>query len=293
MREYKNGFKGGPESLEGTNTSSAECEASDELLLKVSTDTNGNGTLPVRIHLEETPAVKNLADLPGPAKEPKWEDLRVDKATGAPEYGATSFKDAKVLEPGSYPVAITLGESQVYAVDLDWGQHLQVQADLETVQDRFLSWQTRVLSPFGSDAAVNDSERYNFGSAKEMSLKARTYPIRYKNSGETYANENSVPGRYYVIISGGNREDAGEKQAEAKGTMTLEVVGEAGEGKPEFADMEEKSDRADENKEVDAKDAAAAEEDSGMNWPVIAAVAVGLIVLLIVIALVMGRRKKS
>lgn len=200
-----------------------------------------------------------------------------------------------MIEPGAHNIAVTMGESQVFAVDLDWGQRVQVQTDLETVQKRFMAWSTRVLSPFGSDPLVNDTDSSDFGSSKSVSLQARTFPIRYKNSGEIYPNENSVPGRYYIIVSGGDREDTADKQGEAKGTMTVEVLGKAGEGAPEFAsfdkDLDEEQDEG--AADADAKNVAAEQEGSGMSWPMIGAAAVGIIALLAAIVLAVTGRKKS
>ncbi|TYR20559.1 VWA domain-containing protein [Corynebacterium urealyticum] len=292
-RESGYGHSSGPEGLLATSLSSRECEDADNLLLKVTTEVKGEGELPVRIHLEERGAVQNLDELPEAAKAPEWEEMEVPKAPEGTSYGGDSFGNAKVIEPGAHNIAVTMGESQVFAVDLDWGQHVQVQTDLETVQKRFMAWNTRVLSPFGSDALVNDTDSSDFGSGKSVSLKARTYPIRYKNSGEIYPNENSLPGRYFIIVSGGEREDTADKHGEAKGTMTVEVLDKAGEGAPEFASFDKDLGEEQDDGAADAKNVAAEQEDDGMSWPMIGAAGVGIIALLAAIVLAVTGRKKS
>ena len=69
------GHSRGPEGLLATNLSSQECEDTENLLLKVTTEVKGEGGLPVRIHLEERGAVQNLDELPEAARAPEWEEM--------------------------------------------------------------------------------------------------------------------------------------------------------------------------------------------------------------------------
>lgn len=227
-----------PVRLHAVSLDSTECESSSELLLRVNLALESAKELPFRLTLIEEAPATNIDSLPSRSEEPKWEEMPPASASGEVEYGTGTLGDAPVLEPGSYPVALTEGEAQIYAVDLDWGQRLQVQTDLKLGDRSNVYWSIELLSPMGANAAMLGSDTYDDSNKGAVSMKATTYDIRYRNRGEIGRSaENALPGRYYILVSGGQPDSIDKKQEEWKGTMQINVIGQAGEGAPEYAEM--------------------------------------------------------
>ncbi|WP_201614600.1 vWA domain-containing protein [Gulosibacter hominis] len=289
-----------PVRLHAVSLASTECESASELLLSVNLELESAKELPFRLTLiEEAPAL-NADSLPEPAEDPKWEEMPPASATGEVEYGAANFGDAPVLEPGSHSVALTEGEAQIYAVDLDWGQRLQVQTDLKLGDRSSVYWSTELISPLGVEAATLETDSYGSSNQGSVSMKATTTDIRYNNRGQIgAAGENALPGRYYILVSGGDPDAIDTKQEEWKGTMQINVVGEAGDGAPEYAEMaapttvapSETSVAADTEKRDNKTQAA----EDGPNWPLIGGLGGGALLCAAVgvTAIVLLRKKNA
>lgn len=299
--ETKTGGGDTPEGLVGVSANSNKCDDADELLMRVETKTRDGGVRPTRLHVEETPAVKNKDDLEGPSEEPVWQGMPNVGPSEQVQYGGASFANAKVLKPGSYSVGITFGETQVFAVDIDWGEHIQVQTDLDGSDKQNLIWYQKLYSPFATAAQVNDTDSWGFGNQRGLSLKSRTFPVNYNNNdADGSKRENSLPGRYYIIISAGERGSTDFKQSEAIGKMRIKLLGSPGSGKPEFADMDQKKNdssqgevRADGKEDSNSSSVADSQEDSGRNWMFIGIGAVVVILLLVALVGLTGRRDKN
>lgn len=223
------------------------CDPSPELFVRVEAGLKTDGELPVRLHVVDEAPATNAGELPEPAAEPRWQDMPITEATGAPVLGGSSFGTAPVLEPGNHPVTLVPGEVQLFAVDLDWGQRLQVQsvvADASQLGGQY--WWLDVYSPFGTLATEDDAapeDRYAPGGVAtdntddQLVLDNGTYEVRYANREKTLTSYwyPSLPGRHYIALSSGRQEQAADLNTERAATLQVQVIGDAGTGAPEYA----------------------------------------------------------
>ena len=270
-----------PVALIGAATPSTGCEPGDELLLKVTAEPRGDEAIPVRLRIiQEAPA--DTTGLPEPA-DPQWEDMPTESATGAPVYGGESFADATVLEPGAYPIGLTPGEAQVFAVDLDWGQRLQSQITLEGV-DKNRYWWTYIHSdlgprvPVNPDGAPHDSYDSGTRSDEPLMMTAGTHEVRYLNREESGdVQSTALPGRYYIMIVGGQTNTADELHEEQTGTLQVDVIGDAGTGEPTYREAEEPQPGPDAPRPEGEQESD--DGSSGQNWGLIGGLAGGAVLL--------------
>lgn len=118
-----------------TTDTESPCLTADELYYELSLGAGELTGRPVELAVYEEPALADLAGWREPVPElPSWRRMRPRRPRPGPVPGAT-ISDAPVLGDGSYSLDINSGETQVFAVPLDWGQHLQAQVDLP-ISDR-------------------------------------------------------------------------------------------------------------------------------------------------------------
>ena len=228
-----------PVRLHAVSLASTECDQATELLLKVNLDMQEATELPYRLTIVEEAPVTNQDELPAQAEKPKWQEMPKEEASGEVQYGSASFADAPVLKPGAHSVAFTEGEVQIFAVDVDWGQRLQVQSALDASKQHSRAWGIDLISQLGTDAAMNDTDSMDWSNDEGVQMRATTYDVRYNNRGGIGAvGQNALSGRYYIVVSGGNFDAIDEKQEEVKGTLQIEVIGNAGDGAPAYAELE-------------------------------------------------------
>lgn len=224
-------------------------DSPDEMYLKVeaASDTTKlpvGEQWPVRIHIAEEPPVTNADSLPAKTStNPDWQKMPTQKATGAPVYGGPSFTTAKVLKPGNYPVQITEGETQIFAVDLDWGQRLQIQAlGQDRRKDNGTQWVLDIFDPLGATMDTEWNNKTAFDdvtapdSAGEVQLSSGTDELRYNDRPKNVGVRNKaiLPGRYYFTVLTGQPEDATKLQEVIPWTFQVAVIGEAGTGAPQY-----------------------------------------------------------
>ena len=258
-------------------------EPSDELLLQLSLDQDTE--LPVQFTIVDEPAVEDPESLPEAASSPQWQDMPEEKAEGAPLIGGASLADAPVLEPGSaHPINLTRGEVQFFAVDLDWGQSLQAQASMEAGENIYMHWSIDIYSQFGSPSGDLGTE--SFGNLNDgVTLKNATPEVRYNNRGEVGARgQTALPGRYYVVVAGGDADENTSLNLETPGTLQVDVIGDAGTGEPTYREAEEPQPGPDAPR-PEGEDAPRPEgeqgsdEGSGQNWGLIGGLAGGAVLL--------------
>ena len=112
----------------------APCATADEVFMAISALPGSDELVgqPVEIGVyEEPPVDADAGEGPFPvADEVGWTPLRPEKDPVSGVLPGGSLAEAPVLEDGSYQVDINGGETQVFAVPLDWGQRLQAQVDM-------------------------------------------------------------------------------------------------------------------------------------------------------------------
>ncbi|SDT02884.1 VWA domain-containing protein [Jiangella sp. DSM 45060] len=202
---------------------------------------------PVEIAVYEEPPLadpsgRDLAAAPG---EPAWTPLEAaDPVTDV--VPGTSISNAPVVSDGTYAFDINSGETQVVAIPLDWGQNVQAQLDGivpeatslgtgPTIQISGPVRQENEVDFYGSQP--EDWSEQLWGTVRggaAFRVGAQTLTVGYLNRLAPTADPRgaSVPGLRYVQVS---YFDAGDPM---RYTLTLKTNGTAGEGAPEYAEVD-------------------------------------------------------
>lgn len=185
---------------------------------------------PTLLSIWEEPPVDEAKELPRASREVAWSSG--PQTDASPETLGSTYAAAPVLEGGRHEVWVEPGRPALFAVDLDWGQHLQV--EIAVGEDNV--WEAplvtpRLINPIGVTASwaqatpmasgthPPEDERLILvpGVAKRAGVVSPT--IRWRN--REAANAAAVPGRYYVAL---DMEKDGE-HANAEGAeFALDVV---------------------------------------------------------------------
>lgn len=227
----------------GTSHDSEACRG-NEVLVTISRNVGGigDGTAPYALRVMEEPPVTGVGALPGPlnAYDAPFTPPHVT-GRAKPVTAGTSFGTATPLTSGRYSSDIVPGETQVYAVDLDYGQSLAVRASAPTsraVDNAFwVFWpwtQLDVFGPLGGDQTVSqDSDPFGRPVTDVDNVMTLGLPeIRYRNR-ESYGGTGSVAGTYYLVYSLDTDPDGADLEIPYR--LDVEVRGTP-HGQPTYAD---------------------------------------------------------
>lgn len=217
------------------------CNTADHVLVWIAPSQQLVGATVELVVLEEPPLVTDR-HLP-PVEKPTWEPMTSAPAVPVPVPGL-SLSDAPVLGPGSYDASVLTGETQVYAVDLAWGQRLQVQAVVaprhgalarELGGGDYLSLD--IIGPGRGKyvllRAADQPKDSDFGLDSSAAVKSATTPeIRYLNRTDFDSRPGDLPGREYVVVT--MNRFAHDSAFLVPYTLKIGVLGTAGEGAPEY-----------------------------------------------------------
>ena len=228
-----------------TSTPTSPCNTADHVLVGVSAPGNHLLGATFELVVSEEPPLVDDRGLP-PVEKPTWQPMPQVRAVAAPVPGA-SLSDAPVLAPGAYTSSILSGETQVFAVDLDWGQRLQVEmvvaprrgalaealgvGDVLNVQllgaDRGKYGDLRAGGQPKSDVSIDPD-------TKPYVRTATTAEIRYLNRTDVGSGSEpgAVPGRQYVVLS--KNRFVAKTPFLVPYTLTVSVTGTAGQGAPAY-----------------------------------------------------------
>lgn len=221
------------------------CNTADELLASVDAPVADLVGATFELVVAEEPPVVSERHLP-PVEKPTWQKMKLRSPIKAPVAG-TALSDAPTLAPGTYRGSILTGETQVYAVDLDWGQRLQVQLEVPPQRGRLrrelIVGDTLLVQLLGAmrgryvnlDAEGQPEDTITWGRAKTY-VDAETSPtIRYLNRTSFDTTEHGAfPGRQYVVLSKNNF--VHKKPFLVPYTLGIKVIGTAGEGAPQYVE---------------------------------------------------------
>ncbi|WP_053202122.1 vWA domain-containing protein [Jiangella muralis] len=222
-----------------------ECNTADVIYVHV--DDSGPQPFtgePVEIAVYEEPPLADPSgrDLVAAPEVPAWTPLEVsDPVTDV--VPGTSISNAPVVSDGTYAFDIHAGETQVVAVPLDWGQNVQAQLDGIVPEETSLGVgpTVQISGPVREQGSVDF-----YGSAPDdwtdllwgtiaggspFRVGAQSLTIGYLNRTEI-SNDASIPGLRYVQVSYPNGSDP------MRYTLTLKTNGTAGDGAPEYADVD-------------------------------------------------------
>lgn len=289
------------------------CNTDDEVVLKVDSFSAVNAGKPLEIAVYEEPPLAGGADSdlqPAPEAEP-WSPLEPLTDPADDVVPGSSLASAPVLEDGSYTLDVSQGETQVFAVPLDFGQYLQAQFDAtltaETVDVAVAGSGIRVevigplrtndgISLYGEepdDWTVTALSNMKAGTA--FRTGAQTYDISYLNRAKSLSERGpAMPGLRYVRVSF----EAPEGSANQPYTLTVATSGEAGEGAPEYDTSELPAPEADsslvsspvQNVDSEATSADGGGDDGGFPVLPVGLGAAGVLALLAAGALLLRSR---
>lgn len=238
--------------------SEEECAAADYYTLAIELNSSDElARTPFEIVVYEEPPLAKGAEnkLPPAADEPTWKTMKPGKAIGGVAPG-TSLANAPVLDDGTYSLDIQTGETQVFAVPLDWGRRLQVQIDSDlpkAAYDNAGAWSgfepvifgpvrgeaDTGLSAYDGPANWTDTPLGNMWTEddKHWRTGAATPTVRYLNrlSNDTGMAANAVPGFRYVEVNLSLMKDGVIVPYE----LTVKRFGNAGKGAPEYEASDE------------------------------------------------------
>ncbi|GAA1751815.1 VWA domain-containing protein [Aeromicrobium alkaliterrae] len=225
------------------------CNTEDEVVLVIEPTGSGTAGRPVELAVYEEPPLATGADRdldPAPAS-PTWSPLTPDADAVEDTVPGTSLASAPLVEDGTYALDITQGETQVFAVPLDWGQSLQAQLDAvltEGTVDAGVAgsgFRVTVTGPLRTDDAVSyfgkEPEDWTTTALANMSAGdpfrtgAQSEEIAYLNRSKSLNDRGpSLPGLRYVRVSF----EAPRGSTNQSYTLTLATNGDAGGGAPEY-----------------------------------------------------------
>ena len=170
----------------------------------------------------EEPPVEDASLLPPPSTTQSW-DGSVMPAKGEAELG-TSYADAPDLTGGRYEAHIDPGVPALFAVPLDWGQHVEVSMQYKGTEYKdYVPIEAVLVTPLGGEAEWAKTE--GGPTFADVNLK---YPsmdggvtsptITWRNREKPASNPAAFPGTYFVMLK------IGTKDAPARGAdVTLGV----------------------------------------------------------------------
>lgn len=227
------------------------CNTADEVVFEVQQNGTELTGAPFEIAVYEEPPLNSDDDLPGAADGAVWRELPAGTPTPGVVPG-TSISDAPVLEPGSYDLQILTGETQVFAVPLDWGQSMQFQAvsapregALDDAIENTATFNAKIIGPVREQNSVlltiEDEPRWNdlgqsAGEGESLSIGGAVPAVGYLNRTDPETAAAALPGYRFIEIG-----YAGGTDSETyllPYTLTVGVDGEAGSGAPDYAEVD-------------------------------------------------------
>lgn len=229
------------------------CASDPELLLKVEHGTGSRRELagqPLEVAVFEEPPLED-PDAPPAGVEPlergAWEPMEPSD-DARPVVPGSSLASAPVIGDGTWSADVQPGETQVFAVPVDWGQDVQFQLDTRVTKEaaQAATVASRLdLVPVGP---LRDGSKVDFYAAEpedwtsnafgnipvgtDFRTGARTQPLAWSNrSGPSPVAGASVAGVRYVQVVYNVRGD----EANLPYTLTVRTRGTAGEGAPRYA----------------------------------------------------------
>ena len=237
------------------------CNTADSVVLKLEKGSGEVGGLPMEIAVYEEPPLADPTGqglLPSSDEPPAWNTLEPGEPVEDVVAG-TSIANAPILEDGSYSFDVNSGESMVVGIPLDWGQDLQAQVDADLSTDLVTrgglaaKTQVNIIGPmrstsekrFTEGGRPDDWTPTQFGNPYQDRISdepkahrdgAQSLTVGYLNRDQSQRSINtaSLAGVHYVKVT----MDAEEEGLNLPFTLTLQRNEQAGDGTPEYADVD-------------------------------------------------------
>jgi len=173
----------------------------------------------------EEPPVEDASLLPPPSTRQKW-DGSVMPAKDEPQLGA-SYADAPDLAGGRYEAHVDPGVPALFAVPLDWGQHVEISLRYTGPEyKKYVPIEPMLITPLGGEAKwapTEDGPTFPDVNMKYPSMDGGvTSPtITWRNREKPTSSPAAFPGTYYVLLKMGTK-DAPRKGADV--TLGVNVI---------------------------------------------------------------------
>ncbi len=185
------------------------CLAGDRVVVTVRRGTAdgalaGEQEVPLSLYVVEEPPVEGTAGLPEAADDQEITVRHPRAGTGTDVVGGTSFDDAPLLEPGDYSSDVVPGETQLYLVELEWGERLQAALTFPRLRTDDAEASVAHLELYGSTrrpASALFGSRQTIVGTSPATMEGSTYEVRYLNRGYSSLLGATVPGTYAVEVS--------------------------------------------------------------------------------------------
>lgn len=225
------GILTGPDTFFG----SEECSG-DRLLIKVSRILVVDGFAPYALNIVEEPRATNVAALPKGLGNYDAEYVQPSvEGPVAKIRGGGSFGEAVAVSDGAYSGSIVPGETQVFKIDVGYGQQLSARLLTPSASTQLQKKmgsagpfaELAIFNPLGMrvDHPLSASPRGQAATALPGSLTVGTTEVRYRNR-ELLGELASMSGTYYVVYGvdtasdGDSYELPFELQVEVQGSRT-------------------------------------------------------------------------
>ncbi|MCQ3998362.1 VWA domain-containing protein [Aeromicrobium sp. 636] len=262
-----------------TRDRESPCHSEPELALGVERAVGGIEGRPIELAVYEEPPMAAAPDASTLGEEPRWSP--VTPSTPTEVVPGSSVANAPVVEPGSYAMDISAGETQVLAVPVDWGQQLRAQFDAtlnDDVRDAAAAGSdvdVTVINPMRHDvtvsmfakepkdwtglpiALIRENTAFRKGAISWPAHPAHRLQTQPARKGA------SLAGMHYVVVNLKLRGD----QANLPYTLTIERDDALPGVAPEYEEVEGLTAPTADSRLVDSPVTAAAEDASEAEKP--------------------------
>ena len=298
----------------GFSSTDPACTDDDVLVLVRRGEEGASVPVDIELLVTEEPPVANTNALPPGLTDNAW----VDPAPTGPAtrvLGGTSFADAQPIEPGNYTGDIVPGETQVFALDVDWGEQPVFDvvfprrrgALADAVGAYDIEVRTRLFTPvrgqFDYSAFLGGPDpSVAMDQENAERIGAAGPEIRYLNrdSPASSTASASVPGTYYLTVEA-SPDSEGESYV-LPYTMRVDLPAGTDSGEPDYEGTDATtpepataSKSAEPDPDEDSEKAAQASDDDGLGSvrlvAGVAAAGLGVVALGFAAFLLLARRR--
>ena len=257
-----------------TRSADAECRTADQIRFQVERSVGSIEGRPVELAVYEEPPITSELSAGTAGDKPQWVPL--EPGTPADAVPGSSIANAPEVEPGTYRLDISAGETQVLAVPADWGDQIRAQVDTrltDEVRDAAnigAGIDVSVINPLRRDVTVNlfgeqpedwtDIPLANLRENIDYRTGAMSWPIHPANRvlPDPTRKGASLAGMHYVVVSLKLRGD----EANLPYTLTLARENVLGDVAPTYAEVEGLTAPTADSRLVDSPVTVAAEESA-------------------------------
>lgn len=264
----------------------SECRTAEDLTLQVERSVGAVEGRPIELAVYEEPPITSELAVGTTGDEPSWIAPRA--ATPDEAVPGTSIANAPQVEPGTYQLDISAGETQALAIALDWGEQVRVQADAKLTDEvrkaanAGAGLDVSIINPLRREVTVSQfgHQPDDWTSVPLANLRenidyrtgAMSWPIHPANRLQHHPDRKgaSLAGMHYVLVNLKLRGD----DVNLPYTITIERENVLGDVSPTYAEVDGLTPPTPDSRLVDSavtteaqQDEAAESDDAGQDSP--------------------------